>query len=111
MKKQVLKWMLFCFSLTLSLGSYAQNSYEEEAVLCAKLSKVNYVRTLEEARRLAYQQHKLIFFNCYADWAGPCMAMDKYVFSDPEFADFLNKKFVNLIIDMKAPEGKELAKE
>ena len=111
MKKNVLKWLLICFTFTLSLGSYAQNKTSETSVDEAKQSKVKYVNTMEEARKQAYRQKKLIFFNCYADWAGPCMAMDKFVFCDQEFANFLNKEFIPLIINMKTPEGKELAKE
>lgn len=72
--------------------------------------KVNYVRTLEEALSRAKAERKPIFFNCFADWAIPCHGMDKYVFSDAAFAEYLHKNFVPLYIDVSKREHKAIAK-
>ncbi len=77
----------------------------------SETSKIKYVYSMEEAQRLADQQKKLIFCNCYARWANPCIGMDKFVFSDSDFAGYMNDTFVNLFIDMKSEEGKTLAKK
>lgn len=37
--------------------------------------------------------------------------MNQYVFSDQAFCDYMDKKFINLFVDMTSSEGKELAKQ
>lgn len=71
--------------------------------------KVKYVYTLEEALRKAKTERKPIFFNCFADWAIPCHGMNMYVFSDVDFANYMNKTFVNLFIDVSKRENKHIA--
>ena len=73
--------------------------------------KMDYVYSLDEAKKLAEEQHKLIFFNCFVDWALPCHGMNKYVFSDMDFCAYMNKTFVNLFVDMNTPQGKDLEKK
>ena len=73
--------------------------------------KMNYVYSLDEAKKLAAEQQKLIFFNCFVDWAVPCHGMNKYVFSDTDFCNYMNKTFVNLFVDMNSPQGKELVRK
>ena len=68
--------------------------------------KMNYVYSFEEALKRAKEEKKLIFFNCFADWAVPCHQMNKAVFSDQKFCDYMDKHFVNLFMDMSTPEGK-----
>ena len=73
--------------------------------------KMNYVYDFNEALEQARKEKKLVFFNCFADWAVPCHGMNKAVFSDKDFCDFMNRKFVNLFIDVtQSKEGQELAK-
>ena len=111
MKKRILYALLCCFSFLGTTMCQAQSNDNQLAKECAKESKMKYVHSMEEAQKLAYQKKKPIFFNCYAEWAGPCMAMDRFVFSNQEFADYMDKNFINLIIDMRSAEGKKLAKE
>ena len=72
--------------------------------------KLNYVYTLDEALARARAEKKPIFFNCFADWAIPCHGMNKYVFSDAEFADYMNRNFVNLYIDVSKRANAAVAK-
>lgn len=73
--------------------------------------KMKYIYSFEEALQKAKKEHKLIFFNCFADWAIPCHGMNKAVFSDQKFADWMDKNFVNFIIDVTTPEGRPLAEK
>ena len=74
--------------------------------------KMKYVYSFGEALKLAKQEIKLIFFNCFADWAVPCHAMNNAVFSDQEFCDYMDKHFINLFIDVtRGDEGEALAKK
>lgn len=67
---------------------------------------------MREALQKSKESGKPIFFNCHAGWAGGCRAMDAFVFSDQEFADWLEEHFVNLWVDMvKSDLGKNLAQK
>ena len=70
---------------------------------------VNYVYSLEEALKQAKAQRRPIFFHSFADWAVPCHAMNKHVFANDQFADYLNRNFVNLFIDVTEREHRPLA--
>ena len=72
--------------------------------------KLQYVYTLDEALARARAEKKPIFFNCFADWAIPCHGMNKYVFSDAEFADYMNRNFDNLYIDVSKRANAAVAK-
>ncbi len=74
--------------------------------------QMKYVKSLEKAFQLAKETNKPIFVNCYADWALPCKGMDKAVFNNKEFAEWMDKHFVNVWLDMlQSEEGKEFAKK
>ena len=60
---------------------------------------------LEKAKK----EKKMIFFDAYASWCGPCKTMQKYVFTQPNVGEFYNKNFVNVKIDMEEGEGPQLA--
>lgn len=73
--------------------------------------KMKYIFSFEQALKKAKKENKLIFFNCFADWAVPCHGMNKYVFSNQEFADWMDKHFVNFFIDVTTAEGRPLAQK
>ena len=83
MKKLVVVLNLVCM---FALGSFAQSMYGDAVKADVKMK---YVYSFEEALKKAKEEHKLIFFNCFADW------MDKH--------------FVNFFIDVTSREGKSLA--
>lgn len=67
-------------------------------------------KNLEEAKKLAKQENKLIFIDLYTTWCGPCKLMKKNTFPDAELGTFFNKNFISLYIDAEK-EGTELAKK
>ena len=73
--------------------------------------KVDYVFSYAEALKKAKAEHKLIFFNCFSDWAVPCHAMNQQVFSDQAFGNWLNEHFVNLWVEMTTEAGLALAEK
>ena len=60
---------------------------------------------LEKAKK----EKKLIFFDAYASWCGPCKQLQKQVFTRKDVGDFFNKNFVNVKKDMEIGEGPMLA--
>ncbi|WP_316817788.1 thioredoxin family protein [Pedobacter nyackensis] len=88
------------FSCALCLGLLAQSreiNFKHDAA---------FKEVLAEAKK----QNKLIFFDAYTSWCGPCKVMSNTVFKTDSVADFFNQTFVNLKVDMEKGEGPDLNK-
>lgn len=66
--------------------------------------------TWQETLDLAKKENKLIFFDAYTSWCGPCIRMAKNVFPQKKVGDFYNEHFISVKVDMEKGEGVELAK-
>ncbi|MDR0765433.1 MAG: thioredoxin family protein [Odoribacteraceae bacterium] len=64
--------------------------------------------SLDEALRLAGEERKLVFVDCFTTWCAPCIYMTNNVFSRKEAGDFFNKHFINVMFDMEQEEGMKL---
>jgi thioredoxin-like negative regulator of GroEL len=64
--------------------------------------------TFEEALAKAKNESKLVFVDVGAYWCPPCHELDEKVFTQPAFAEWLNKKMVAVHIDAEKGEGPEL---
>jgi thiol-disulfide isomerase/thioredoxin len=53
----------------------------------------------------ARKENKLIFFDAYTSWCGPCKMMAREVFTKDSIADLFNQTFVNVRYDMEKGEG------
>jgi len=65
--------------------------------------------TWQQALDLAKKEKKIIFLDAYASWCGPCKKMKRTTFADKGVADYYNKNFINVAIDMEKGEGPALA--
>jgi thiol:disulfide interchange protein len=61
------------------------------------------------ALKQAASQHKYIFVDAYATWCGPCKMLKATTFKNKKAAEFYNKNFVNIAIDMEKGMGPQLA--
>ena len=62
-----------------------------------------------EILQKAREDNKLIFVDAFTTWCGPCKKMSKNVFTNRRVADFYNKKFINVKMDMERGDGPGLA--
>lgn len=107
MKKVI--FLMCCWLINLAASAQVKESMYGDKVKAD--IKMKYVYSFEEALKKAKKENKLIFFNCFADWAIPCHGMNKAVFSDQEFADWMDKHFVNFFMDVTTAEGRPLAEK
>lgn len=54
---------------------------------------------------MAKKDNKIIFFDAYTSWCGPCKMMAKDVFTRDSVADMFNQTFLNVKYDMEKGEG------
>jgi thiol-disulfide isomerase/thioredoxin len=64
--------------------------------------------SLDEALRLAGEEQKLVFADCFTTWCAPCAYMTNNVLSREEAGEFFNKHFVSVMFDMEQEEGEKL---
>ena len=62
----------------------------------------------ENVLKMAQEENKYIFMDCYTSWCGPCKALSKDIFTQKKVGDFFNTHFINVKYDMEKGMGKEL---
>jgi thiol-disulfide isomerase/thioredoxin len=66
--------------------------------------------SIEDARKKAGEEGKLIFVNFHAKWCTPCMWMEQTTFKDEKVANSLNENFISIKVDIDDLKGFELKK-
>ena len=74
---------------------------DAKEVDAAELNAVNWVTSLEEAKRLATAGNKKIFVDFMATWCGPCKMLEAQVFTTEKFKKY-GSKLVFLKVDVDA---------
>lgn len=59
----------------------------------------------------AKKEGKMIFVDAYTTWCRPCIQMAKDIFTLDNVADYYNKNFVNVSMDMEKGDGPQLVKK
>ena len=65
----------------------------------------NWASILKKAKA----ENKIIFFDAYTTWCGPCKLLQKNVFTREDVAKVFNANFINVKFDMESGEGPKLA--
>lgn len=106
------KLFIMLVSLGLILPSLPLNSSSQAYAEAPESNKeINFQKlTLNQAIQLAKKEHKLIFINTYAVWCQPCKMMHQQTYHEGAVADYFNKHFINLDVDVeKDNEGRAIA--
>lgn len=99
-------------SFTFLVAACAEIFAFTTSVLSAPKPQINFIEnSWAEAIKQAQAQHKYIFVDAYATWCGPCKMLKAKTFKDGKAADFFNKNFVNVAIDMERGVGPALASQ
>lgn len=67
--------------------------------------------TFKQALAKAKKENKLVMFDAYTTWCGPCKVLKTKVFPNKELGAYINKHFVSIGVDMEAGEGLQLANQ
>lgn len=65
--------------------------------------------SFRQALAKAKKENKMIMFDAYTTWCGPCKILKSKVFPDKELGAYINSKFISIGVDMEAGEGPALA--
>lgn len=64
---------------------------------------------LMDVLEVAKTSNKLVFVDFYTTWCLPCKLMDEDVFTDEEFATYMNDNFINFKVNAEKGNGANLA--
>lgn len=110
---KIIKYQLLLFGALLLLSSFSA-VYKAYGLKKEKSPEKNKaIIFIENAFSLASQkakaEHKYIFVDAYATWCGPCRQLKNKSFKNTQTAEYFNKNFINLSVDMEKGEGVDLA--
>lgn len=98
-----MKKLVFLALLTTSFASLAQDA--------AKGGVDFFEGSFKAALAKAKKENKLVMFDAYTTWCGPCKVLKTKVFPNKELGEYINKRFVSIGVDMEAGEGIQLANQ
>lgn len=108
---KICKQALFSLILLLSVSvAYAADGGKKEVKVADKgivFTKGTWAEILKKAKA----EKKVIFFDAYTTWCGPCKLLQKNVFTRADVAEVFNKNFINVKFDMESGEGPMLAEK
>ncbi len=67
--------------------------------------------TWAEIKAKAQKEQRMIFFDAYTSWCGPCQYLETSIYTNRLVASYYNSNFINVKFDMEQGEGIKLANE
>lgn len=87
-------------------------AYSKPVATKSTATQVNFIEnSWSAAVKKASAEKKLIFVDAYAVWCAPCRQLKATTFRDKLAAEYFNRNFVNLSLDMEKGEGEKLAEK
>lgn len=110
---KIIRYQLLLFGALLLLSSFSTVYNAYGLIKENPRAKNKAIIFIENAFSLALKkakaEHKYIFVDAYATWCGPCRQLKNTSFKNTQTAEYFNKNFVNLSVDMEKGEGVNLA--
>jgi thioredoxin 1 len=104
-KKLLFVAMLGAFSLSAVYAKNGTEIKEESANKGIVFTEASWAEILKKAK----SENKIIFFDAYTTWCGPCKMLQKNVFTRTDVGSLFNTQFINVKVDMESGEGPMLA--
>jgi protein disulfide-isomerase len=96
-----------CFTLMALVLAASLTTAVSRGAAADNAPKAKWLQHYKDALDLAKKENKNLFlYFTGSDWCENCIALDKNVFSKPEFAKWANKKFV--LVEVDSPHKKVL---
>lgn len=98
-------------------GNVTNNAKNSEKVQTEQRTEVDEKGTqffnisLEEALAKAKSEGKLVLIDCHTKSCGPCRKMEKTVFPQAKCGEFINSRFVPIMMDMEEEAGIAIAEK
>ena len=108
---KIYKQAILAFALMLTVAAaHAEDRTKKEVKADEKGIKFT-PGTWADILKKAKAEKKIIFFDAYTTWCGPCKLLQKNVFTRADVAEVYNKSFINVKFDMESGEGPKLAEK
>ena len=108
---RIYKQAFFSLALMLAVSvAFAADGTKKETKTAEKgivFTSGSWAQILKKAKA----EKKVIFFDAYTTWCGPCKLLQKNVFTRADVAQVFNKDFINVKFDMESGEGPMLAEK
>ena len=101
----VIAMLAMTFAIAIASDKGDKKTAVKEAEKGIQFTEASWAAILKKAKA----EKKIIFFDAYTTWCGPCKAMQKNVFTRDDVAAVYNKNFINVKYDMESGEGLKLA--
>jgi thioredoxin 1 len=98
--------MIFAF-VTIPAKVHTEPTANRKADKGIQFVEANWNKAIAEAKK----QKKMIFIDAYTTWCGPCRMLKQNTFTDKAAADFFNKNFINIALDMERGDGLAFAQK
>ena len=108
---RIYKSLILGLALTLAVSVANAEDGKKKEIKSDEKGIVFTPGTWSEILKKAKAEKKVIFFDAYTTWCGPCKLLQKNVFTRADVAEVFNKSFINVKFDMESGEGPKLAQK
>ncbi len=112
--KKALLILIFVTGAFLFIKYLETDSYSDKGkVQPENRVKLDWIKSIDEGKKLSIKENKKIMIDTYADWCVACKELDEYTFSDPEVAKILKNEYILIKVDFtkETEENNKLRKE
>ena len=84
---------------------------KEVKTLTSGPGTIFYDITFEEALEKAAKENRMVLVNCHTESCGPCRKMEERVFTQEACGEYLNQRFIPIIIDCNDEANADFCKK